>query len=116
MAIEPVSIQVAASALEVSKAALGLSDSVIGRIKGRRIMHQAEEQRLREWLANQLAIARTGDTVRLAMAISSATEQIWNEYWRQGTKYPDAEPAFASGRDQALATILRVQWQAGQSY
>lgn len=109
MTLEPISgsLIITKAAFDAGTAAIQLSDTVIGRMKLRRAIAQAEEQELRRWLQEQLARLRWEGQARLTTAALAAITRIWEDCQLATARNPGAEHYFVELRERMITKILR---------
>jgi len=105
MSLEPVStgLTVMSGAVQVATGAVQLSDSFIARLKIKRILSRAEEDRIRDWTRRQLTIESLRDLDKIDAALFEVIVATWerceNACCRLG---PSARPRLERERDAAL--------------
>lgn len=109
MSLEPWtgSLILAKTAIQSGSAALQLSDSVLGRLKLRRVIAQAEEQQLRCWLKEQLLILKWAGDVRVTEAAQAAVTRLWEDCQLAIERNPGASHYFIELRNRRSIAILR---------
>jgi hypothetical protein len=82
--MEPLSGQliIAKSAFQAGTAAIQLSNTVIGRLKVRRMVAAAEEQAIRYWLQEQLAEFKIASDMVLDRRVQDAIATVWEKLLR----------------------------------
>jgi hypothetical protein len=112
MTMEPISSQLvlAKAALQTGTAAFQLSNSVVGRLKIRRAVAQAEEAAIRRWLQEQLLALRWAGDVRLNSAALVAMGRIWEDCQLAIGRNPDGAHYWIQLRDQTISRIFRESY------
>jgi hypothetical protein len=107
--LEPISGQlvIAKAAFEAGTAAIQLSNTVIGRIKLRRMIQEAEKQQIQYWINEQLSHLRFASDVRLNLAAQDAIAEIWEKYTRAVARHPDAEQYHRMMFENTFSNIMR---------
>lgn len=108
--LEPISGQlvIAKAAFQAGTAAIQLSDTVIGRIKLRRMIQNAEKQEIQRWLQERLSALRIEGELRLSSVAQDAIADIWEKHCRMVARNPDAERYHLAMTEQALWRIMRA--------
>lgn len=109
MTLEPISGQlvIAKAAFEAGTAAIQLSDTVIGRIKLRRMIQEAEKQEIQRWLQEQLSKLKIAGDVRLNDAGQDALAAVWEKHRRMVARNPDAERYHLAMTERTIWLIMR---------
>lgn len=109
MTLEPISGQliIAKAAFEAGTAAIQLSNSVVGRIKLRRMILEAEKQQIQYWLQEQLNKLQIASDVRLNYAAQDAIAEIWEKHRRMVARNPGAESYHLMIFENTFANIMR---------
>jgi hypothetical protein len=107
--LEPISGQlvIAKAAFEAGTAAIQLSNTVIGRIKLRRMIQEAEKRQIQYWINEQLNHLRMESDVRLDNAAQVAMTEVWENYTRAVARHPDAEQYHHMILDNTFSNIMR---------
>jgi hypothetical protein len=107
--LEPISGQlvIAKAAFEAGTAAIQLSNTVIGRIKLRRMIQEAEKQQIQYWINERLNDLRIASDVRLNLAAQDAIADIWEKHTRMVARHPGAEQYHLMMFENTFSNIMR---------